>query len=226
MILITAGSSHDAGIDLRQRRIQRVTNIMEHSCKTLCYNKEKRGFTLTEIAIVLGIIGLILGAIWVGAGAVYQNLRVSKAQTELLQITQGIRTLYASQIKFDTAPSILETPGLIAANVFPSDAVYNSMVNSPWGGNSAINVYSQSFNSVGDSYSVEFDNIPVSACIALATGLTGSGRDQQLVGVAYQNNSGVGNNFFPINVVAATQGCTRAGGSTASISFAFILRGD
>ncbi|MGQ3505077.1 type II secretion system protein, partial [Enterococcus faecalis] len=49
----------------------------------------KRGFTLTEIAIVLGIIGLILGAIWVAAGAVYSNLRVSKATTQLLQITQA-----------------------------------------------------------------------------------------------------------------------------------------
>ncbi len=29
--------------------------------------RRNRGFTLTEMAIVLGVIGLILGAIWVAA---------------------------------------------------------------------------------------------------------------------------------------------------------------
>jgi len=188
--------------------------------------KKRRGFTLTEIAIVLGIIGLILGAIWVAAGAVYQNLRVSKAETELLQITQGIRSLYGTQTTFDTAAHLLETQGLIAAKVFPSDAVQNATtVNGPWGG-STMNIYSQTDPAgvTGDSFSVEFDNIPVSACIALATGATGSGRDQGLIGVANQNDT-IGNNVFPINVVAATQQC-QEGTPTSTISFTFTLRGD
>ena len=188
--------------------------------------KKKRGFTLTEIAIVLGIIGLILGAIWVAAGAVYQNLRVSKAQTELLQITQAIRTLYATQTVVDTAAAVNLTSSLIAAKVFPSDAVLNATtVNGPWGG-STMNIYSQTDPAgvTGDSFSVEFDNIPVSACIALATGATGSGRDQGLIGVANQNDT-IGNNVFPINVVAATQQC-QEGTPTSTISFTFTLRGD
>src|ERR1700740_210314 len=56
----------------------------------------KRGFTLTEIAIVLGIIGLILGAIWVAAAAVYNNMRTSKATTEILTAVQNVRALYAT----------------------------------------------------------------------------------------------------------------------------------
>ena len=50
--------------------------------QTTLRRQRRRGFTLTEIAIVLGIVGLILGAIWVAAAAVYNNLRVSHADTE------------------------------------------------------------------------------------------------------------------------------------------------
>ena len=72
---------------------------MTVSTETACHAENRtpiRGFTLTEIAIVLGIIGLILGAIWVAAAAVYNNMRVATANTELLQITQAMRAMYAT----------------------------------------------------------------------------------------------------------------------------------
>jgi len=192
--------------------------------------KKKRGFTLTEIAIVLGIIGLILGAIWVAAGAVYQNLRVSKAQTELLQITQAIRTLYATQTVVDTAAAVNLTSSLIAAKVFPSDAVLNATtVNGPWGG-STINVISQQASATtvpGDSFSVEFDNIPQSACIALLTSATGSGRDQGLLGVAFTASAAapsIVNANMPVSVATAATNCTPA--TVPALWFEFTLRGD
>src|SRR5271168_1816583 len=87
------------------------TNLRENSM-IICMRKkfaagsagreeEKRGFTLTEIAIVLGIIGLILGAIWVAAAAVYNNLRTSRATTELLTIAQNVRATYATSSTVD-----------------------------------------------------------------------------------------------------------------------------
>jgi prepilin-type N-terminal cleavage/methylation domain-containing protein len=56
---------------------------------------ERRGFTLTELAIVLGIMGVILGAIWAAAAAVYQNNRVKTVVTETAQILEGYRSLYS-----------------------------------------------------------------------------------------------------------------------------------
>src|SRR5882762_1552401 len=84
--------------------------------------QEKRGFTLTEIAIVLGIVGLILGAIWVAAAAVYSNLRTSKATTELLNIVQNVRALYATagavSPQADMAMSAAGTQGAGAARTY------------------------------------------------------------------------------------------------------------
>ncbi len=58
--------------------------------------RKTRGFTLTEAAIVLGIVGLILGAIWVAAAAVYENMRTNRANEQILKVAQAVRSLYAS----------------------------------------------------------------------------------------------------------------------------------
>src|SRR3984957_16106234 len=74
--------------------------------------QRRRGFTLTEIAIVLGIIGLILGAIWVAAAAVYNNMRTSKTTTELLDVAQNLRGMYATA---GTVDPLANTPAAFAA---------------------------------------------------------------------------------------------------------------
>jgi prepilin-type N-terminal cleavage/methylation domain-containing protein len=197
--------------------------------------KKKRGFTLTEIAIVLGIIGLILGAIWVAAAAVYNNLRVSKATTELLSVTQAMRSLYATQttVAANGTPITLD---LIRANVFPTDALDTGApsnaanVNAPWS-NSHILVYAtqdpNAGSAAGDSFQVVFSNIPQSGCISLATNSTGAGRDAALVSVSFAGGVNaavmpVAATAFPINVVTATAGCAAA---ADSVGFTFKLKG-
>src|SRR5690349_11023145 len=73
-----------------------LINMRKRTAHEAVRDEAKRGFTLTEIAIVLGIVGLILGAIWVAAAAVYNNLRTSKGTTELLTVVQNVRALYAT----------------------------------------------------------------------------------------------------------------------------------
>jgi len=153
-------------------------------------SKRRRGFTLTEIAIVLGIIGLILGAIWVAAASVYGNMRISTANTELLQVAQAVRSLYATSgttdQTADMAPQDTAQAGngltYIRAGVFPTNALNqgsattSTFTRNPWGG--AIFVQSaQQVAGTNDSFVVVFNSIPNDACINLLTSSTGTGRD-------------------------------------------------
>lgn len=56
----------------------------------------QKGFTLTELAIVLGVVGIILSAIWVAAAVVYTNNRTQSAVNETVLIVGNYRTLFST----------------------------------------------------------------------------------------------------------------------------------
>ncbi len=55
-----------------------------------------RGFTLTELAIVLGVVGTLLASIWTAAGMVNQNNKTQMAVNEVAFIVSGYRSLYGA----------------------------------------------------------------------------------------------------------------------------------
>lgn len=56
----------------------------------------KKGFTLTEIAIVLGIIGLILGAVWSAASGVYASANATKIGQQMGIYVSALRAYCAN----------------------------------------------------------------------------------------------------------------------------------
>jgi prepilin-type N-terminal cleavage/methylation domain-containing protein len=200
----------------------------------------KRGFTLTEIAIVLGIIGVILGAIWVAAAAVYNNMRISAANRELLQITQAMRALYATSATIDpnadmplgTAPAAGAESTYLRAGVFPADALNTGLASTatqainPWNGNISINSAGQPpNNTANDSFEVTFDGLPSNACISMLTASSGQGRDPGMwaAGGGAGGGSGAQHTTLPLGAAQAQNDCDQNGNPTAA-SFWFAIR--
>lgn len=185
-------------------------------------SSRKRGFTLTEIAIVLGIIGLILGAIWVAASSVYNNMRVSRASQELLQVAQQVRAMYSTQTTMDAG---VTTTTFIQAGVFPGDMLDNgtasTQANNPWRAATTIAPATSSGGVAGDSFSIAFAGVPQSACITMLTSSTGTGRDQSMIGAGV-GTVAVSNNFAAVNASSAATACASTTSNT--VYFAFRLR--
>src|ERR1700733_11494350 len=59
--------------------------------------RRRGGFTLTEIALVFGVMGLVIVSIWWASAGVGQNVRLNQAADELQQINTNVRALYAGQ---------------------------------------------------------------------------------------------------------------------------------
>ncbi|MGE4352086.1 MAG: type 4 pilus major pilin [Bdellovibrionales bacterium] len=181
--------------------------------------RKQRGFTLTEAAIVLGIMGLILGAIWVAAAAVYNNLRVTTTSNQLLQVVQSIRSMHATQQTVDSGINSL----LVAkAGGIPKDMItytneIPSAVRDVWGGD--VTIAATTYSVTNDAFYVQFDDVPQGPCSDLLVRNTGSGRDSGLVGAG---NAASTSTNFPVGLSTAVAACSNA--TKNSVVFTFRLK--
>ena len=119
--------------------------------------KSKKGFTLTEIAIVLGIIGLILGSVWAAASSVYKNMKISDTERAITSTAQSVRSMFAaSGTTGQGSATEITAPGM-----FPvSWGTVVGAINDPWNG--LAKVYGN-----GPLFTVELAAVPPDACAAL-----------------------------------------------------------
>src|SRR6266853_2928305 len=82
---------------------------------------ERNAFSLTEIAIVMGVMGVLLAGIWSYVSAANETVRIEKAKEEILTVVQKIRGYYAGQAGMLSAGTDLITAQLAAAGIFPND---------------------------------------------------------------------------------------------------------
>lgn len=80
-----------------------------------------RGFTLMEIAIVLAVAGIILGAVVVASGGVQTKSNIYRVSQQVLQVAQNIREQYVGAMFPSTWGNATAeiTTTLDGVNVFP-----------------------------------------------------------------------------------------------------------
>lgn len=90
----------------------------------------RRGFNLIESAIVLGVIGFVLGGIWIAAGTVNDKMQINRLQTQIGLTVQAINKnfqLYQSYSFIDL------TSTLASSKLAPADMIAGSSLLDPWG---------------------------------------------------------------------------------------------
>ena len=100
--------------------------------------KASKGFNLIESALVLGVVGLVLGGSWVAISTVRENLQVKTIREGIISTVGNIQNLISiSQSEAIGSSNI--TNSLIASQVFPKDWIKNSTTaQTPYGHNLGI----------------------------------------------------------------------------------------
>ena len=164
----------------------------------------RSGFTLTEIAIVIGIIGTILAAVWVAADAVYQRQHAKRAFDQTMTIYNGYRSLYRGHVELQGNDIDVTSIG-ITNGLFPPDMeVFTGptgssapLLSGPWAG-SYVRVYSYS---AWNAIAVIYQPISESACNNLANAFaTGTAAPVGLLNI----NEIVGGPLSPPSFTAQT----------------------
>lgn len=182
--------------------------------------KRRKGFTLTEAAIVLGIVGLVLGAIWVAAGAVSSNNKTRMTVQDLQAIAHNIRDIFAEQGGVTDSGSGALTRALDQLKAFPFDMRQDAGTSSgilfhPWStqsNNGLGSVYIDADNCIGTAntasapqpcFGVTFYSVPQSACITLLTQTSESGTGLKQIQVN-GDTAGTAGGLPPLPVPAST----------------------
>ena len=141
-------------------------SITEHEAQA--YQNKARvskqaGFNLIEAAIVLGIVGLIVGGIWAAAASAYENMRQQSASKNLLSLAQNVRGFYAQ----NQATSIDgNTENLFSLGLIPADMVVGGAgthtIRHQWGG--TVDVIDASASTSLASFEVRFNSMNSEAC--------------------------------------------------------------
>lgn len=135
------------------------------------HNRRRRGVTLMELVVVLGVIGVVMGAIWWSAAKTRESQRQNDAVAELNTIAQNIATLMAGRT-FSQAVNTDITASLISAEAIPSsyiNAVTATAVDHPWRA-SSVTVTVRTTTVAKDTYRITFSQVSRGGCIALLTG--------------------------------------------------------
>ena len=175
-----------------------------------------RGFTLTEIAIVLGIGGFIISAVWVGVSAVNQRQSVKRAVDTLQTIVQNMVSIYQNRpLPAACVPGApLPAGQQITANmvraglvpptaVRPADGLGCERAAHPWDERPGMLIIwditdvAIPANPV-PRFRISFYNIPLDACIALL--LQGTNCDPSQLGCPFAVFTGAGLNPAPATI--------------------------
>jgi type II secretory pathway pseudopilin PulG len=180
-----------------------------------------KGFNLIEAAIVLGIVGLIVGGIWAAAGSAYENMRQQSASKQLLALVQGIRGFYAQNPSdaVETNVNTLASLGVLPADMVVVNASGTKELRHAWGGGVTITDTTATYGIA--SFGVTFTNMKADVCKNFITRSANVARGSGLLVV----NSGTGEYMNLIanssQIVTTVPNCT----DTGTPMFAFSLRG-
>ncbi len=208
---------------------------------------KNRAMTMTEVAIVLGVMGLMLGALWAVASSVWDNYHFFKLKQNLINTVQNVQTFYglSGQIR-DPATSLAyadgtditaalddETRRLIPIEMRSTPTVAGNPINHnfnilPVG---SFHVYSQSG---GRTFRVELSGLSQAQCAMLLMQFPVLMKEIGVVRMATQADSSTvnpnnlaapfGNPALPMTMTLANQWCPIVATDTNVVSYDFRVR--
>lgn len=120
--------------------------------------KAQSGFSLVESAVVLGVVGLVIGGIWTSASAVYESMRRDTTERAVLTMADAAVSYFRN-----TGASTDISAFLVYIGAVPPNMVSGTSIKNSWGGQMTATVWS-------DQNRVTFylDQLPKAACVTLS----------------------------------------------------------
>jgi prepilin-type N-terminal cleavage/methylation domain-containing protein len=131
------------------------------------HRANSRGYTLTEMIIVMGIMGSVLGTIWVTSAIVKENNKARKAAEQVTAISQNYKQFFKNGPSGVAAWTDITADG-VTSDAFPGDMLVGGQPQNPWGG--AVNVLDRSALPLS-GFAISYEGLSQRTCNLLANTL-------------------------------------------------------
>ncbi len=184
-----------------------------------------------ESAVVLGVVGLVIGGIWGVASSVRASMQSNQLHQQTLNMLSSIRDYYANR-PLPSSPatanitSTLRTKGrfpeemcpanCVASTGAPSNTVYNA-----YGGTTSV--YTLNPATYPNQVYITYTSVDMKGCMEL--GMKLSARAPEVGLVSFRAGTASQRTTFPIPLTTLKSDCTPiSGSSAASIGMYFKIR--
>src|SRR5882724_9489334 len=95
--------------------------MMRQIQRHLNFQHRRRGFSMTELAIVMGVIMVIVSGIWASLGMGRQSASLQQQYEQIQIVVNNVRGYYAGQVGLPAAVDTAITSNLITIKAIPAD---------------------------------------------------------------------------------------------------------
>lgn len=172
--------------------------------------KKRNGFTLMEVALVLGITGLVVGGVWYAAAKVQRSAAINAAADQLYQIVENLRAVYNSRPGIFTDNTAAPACGVANFNsrlscqgVYPVDITggagnfaFHAWAQGVANGSVQIEPMDNLLNNAAaaapgaSSFGVRYINLPTDVCTVLAAQHSIPDERLRLKAMLFRDNGG------------------------------------
>jgi len=175
--------------------------------------KNKKGFSLLELLLVLGVIAALIVAAFIVYPKVQASQRAEAESNNIATIQAGVKALYASTSSYTG----LTNKVAVQAKIFPDNmlAGTGSTANpvNVFKGNVVLSASSYGPSGVvGSAFSIGYTHVPAAECVKIATAVAGNFYMTQINSKVVKPAGGI------LDVAAAAAACS----SNNTLSFTSI----
>ncbi len=138
-------------------------------------HNNKKGFSLVESAIVLGVVGLIIGGIWVAAAAIMENRKVTETEKGILTTATNMQRVFSKRDSESLGAGGNISFAIRDIRIYPDDWPYDTSAPvdggqasiTPFGGYLYVTSFRPGVS--WDGFQVYLEQIPNGMCAKLVT---------------------------------------------------------
>lgn len=189
---------------------------------------QKQGFNLIESAIVLGVLGVVIGGIWLAASVVIENRKITETVEGLALAVRNIQQQISISDSVAAGNAVNLDSTLIALKAVPANWISGASIKTPFGTLSVGNYISP------PRFDMGFYKIPKQVCIKLVPRITALQASTGSVssyyrgiGLGYVQILGPGNTHnwptttFPVTTAQATAACIEETDNVIVLTFGY-----